>query len=286
MLGSRPAGPCRWWWLSGVKWPLLFRPPLAWPVCRAQAARPAGGHQPPESPKGQPGKWPCPHTPISGDGCWEQAWGGWGEEDGRAPHPERSCRCCCHRLQAVRGCLIGKTACCLLTQGCKMSPGGVGRSEVWEGFGFTKEHLAWWAQGGFAGVLFPARQRERAAARRWPSCASPGLAVPWLPGWGRWAHGSPRPAVLGLQGGLAGGCGSALPRRCQGCPSPGAPAEQGLGPTPRCPSRCPRRGPHHHGVAVGTPCPLTHWWQCPDHRLFRPPGCGQPSQCPASKNGI
>lgn len=63
------------------------------------------------------------------------------------------------------------------------------------------------------------------------------------------------PAAMGLQGELAGGRGSALPRRCQGCPSPAVPAEQGLGAMPRCPSRCPRRGPCHQGVPVGTLCP-------------------------------
>lgn len=63
-----------------------------------------------------------------------------------------------------------------------MSPGSVGRREVWEGSGFAKEHLApvgaavlrrGAAAPGFYSQPGSGSGRERAAARRWLSCASP-----------------------------------------------------------------------------------------------------------------
>lgn len=71
-------------------------------------------------------------------------------------------------------------------------------SEVWEGFGFAKEHLApvgaevlcWGAAApGFYFQLSSGSMRERVAAHRWLSCAGVvvlalGLAAPWVLGGG------------------------------------------------------------------------------------------------------
>lgn len=69
-----------------------------------------------------------------------------------------------------------------------MSPGGVGRSEVWEDSGFAKEHhlaplgttvLRRGAAPGFYSQPGSGSMRERAAACGRPSCAL-GLAAPQL----------------------------------------------------------------------------------------------------------
>lgn len=73
-------------------------------------------------------------------------------------------------------------------------------SEVWEGFGFAKEHLApvgaevlcWGAAApGFYFQLSSGSMQERVAAHRWLSCAGMavlalGQAAPWVLGRGRW----------------------------------------------------------------------------------------------------